>query len=169
MLRNSLEGVDRDLLRNAVAAGLRNQDGRARGTIGGIYKHLSYEEIKPLLPAIRDAIAKPAPSGIMFASGVRLSGVEILAKHRIREGIPLCLEIMEIDKWGKQDRISRCLKALQTYGSAAKPTLPQLRQLEKDLTAHREAKSLAAEISRLQSLITEIENSTETVDLRSIN
>ncbi|MFZ9935604.1 MAG: DUF6288 domain-containing protein, partial [Luteolibacter sp.] len=35
MLRISLAGVDRKLLANAVAAGLRNQDGRSRGTIGG--------------------------------------------------------------------------------------------------------------------------------------
>ena len=37
MLRNSLDGVDRKLLAEAVAAGLRNEDGRSRGAIGGIY------------------------------------------------------------------------------------------------------------------------------------
>ena len=100
----------------AVAAGLQNQDGRARGTVGGIYQQLSYEEIKPLLPAIHEAIVTPAPSGIMFASGIRLAGIELLAKHRIKEGMPLCIEVMEIDKWGKRDRISRCLKTLATYG-----------------------------------------------------
>ena len=51
MLGKSLDGVDRDQLRKAVAAGLKNQDGRSRGTIGGIYQQLSHEEIKPLLPA----------------------------------------------------------------------------------------------------------------------
>ncbi len=101
MLKRSVDGVDRELLRKAVAAGLQNQDGRARGTVGGLYRKLSYDEIKPLLPAIRDAIVTPAPSGIMFASGVRIAGIELLAEHRIREGMPLCLEVMEIDKWGK--------------------------------------------------------------------
>jgi hypothetical protein len=168
MLKNSLEGVDRDLLREAVAAGLKNQDGRSRGSVGGIYQQLTYEEIKPLLPAIHEAIVVPAPSGIMFASGIRLQGIELLAKHRIREGMPLCIEIMEIDKWGKKDRITRCLKTLQTYGVAAKPILPQLRQLERDLLAHREARMLEPVIEQTQTLIKEIENATGTVQLRSM-
>jgi hypothetical protein len=91
MLKKSLDGVDLDLLRKAVAAGLQNQDGRARGEIGHIYQQLSYEELKPLLPAIHEAIVKPSPSGIMFADGIRLSGLELLATHRIREGMELCL------------------------------------------------------------------------------
>ena len=146
MLKKSLDGVDRDLLRKAVGAGLQNQDGRARGSIGGIYQQLSYEEIKPLLPAIHEAIVTPAPSGIMFADGIRLAGIELLAKHRIKEGMPLCIEIMDIQKWGKRSRISRCLKTLANYGAAAKPMLPQLRQLEKDLLAHREARNLQPQI-----------------------
>ncbi|NQU21773.1 MAG: HEAT repeat domain-containing protein, partial [Candidatus Nealsonbacteria bacterium] len=169
MLKNSLEGVDRDLLRDAVRAGLRNQDGRSRGTVGGIYQQLTYEEIKPLLPAIHEAIVVPAPSGIMFASGVRLRGIAILAKHRIREGMPLCIQIMEIDKWGKKSRIAQCLKILGTYGAAAKPVLSQLRQLEKDLLAHREARMLKPVIEQAQALIKEIENATGTVELRSMN
>lgn len=169
MLKRSLDDVDRDLLRQAVAAGLQNQDGRARGTLGGVYKHLSYQEIEPLLPAIVEAVEEPAPSGIMFASGIRLAGVDVLASHHIKEGLPLCLEVMEIDKWGKRDRIKHCLAALAKYGPAAKPLLPQLRQLEKDLLTHREAKSLQPEIEQLRSLVKEIESSPGTVQLRTIH
>lgn len=168
MLKRSLDGVDRDLLRKAVVAGLQNQDGRARGEIGGVYQQLSYEDIKPLLPAIREAIVTQAPSGEMFASGIRLSGVELLAKHRIREGMTLCLQVMEIDKWGKKDRIGRCLKIMAMYGGAAKPMLPQLRQLEKDFLAHPEAKSLVAFQPTLQKLIKDIETATGTMELRSL-
>ncbi len=168
MLKNSLEGVDRDLLREAVVAGLQNQDGRSRGTVGRVYQQLAYEEIKPLLPAIHEAIVVSAPSGIMFASGVRLQGIAILAKHRIREGMPLCIQIMEINKWGKKSRITQCLKTLGTYGAAAKPVLPQLRQLEKDLLAHKEARMLKPVIEQTQTLIREIENATGSVELRSI-
>ncbi len=168
MLKRSLDGVDRDLLRKAVVAGLQNQDGRARGEIGGIYQQLSYEDIKPLLPAIREAIVTQAPSGEMFASGIRLSGVELLAKHRIREGMTLCLQVMEIDKWGKKDRIGRCLKIMAMYGGAAKPMLPQLRQLEKDFLAHPEAKSLVAFQPMLQKLIKDIETAAGTMELRSL-
>jgi hypothetical protein len=169
MLRNSLDKVDRDLLRQAIVAGLKNEDGRARGEVGRIYSKLTYEEIKPILPAIHEAIAKPSPSGIMFASGVRLSGLELLATHRIQEGMPLCFEVMQIDKWGKAARISRCLNALKKYGSAAKPMLPKLRQLEKDLLVHREKRNLQKHIETLQKMIAEIEGSTEAAELRSIS
>ncbi|MFC1806339.1 acetylesterase, partial [Planctomycetota bacterium] len=169
MLKNSLEGVDRDLLRDAVVAGLQNQDGRSRGTVGRIYQQLTYEEIKPLLPAIHKAIVVPAPSGIMFASGVRLQGIAILAKHRIREGMPLCFQVMEIHKWGKKSRITQCLETLGTYRAAAKAVLPQLRQLERDLRAHREARMLKPVIEQAQALIKEIETAAGTVELRSLD
>jgi hypothetical protein len=169
LISRSLEGVDRELLVHAVQAGLRNEDGRARGALGSVYENLTYDEIKPLLPAIHDAIVTPAPSGIMFASGIRLSGVELLAKHRIREGLPLCIQIMEIDKWGKKDRITRCLTTLATYGAAAKAVLPELRQLAQDLLDHREARMLEPVTQQTQTLIEEIENASGTVELRGID
>ncbi|TWT79145.1 hypothetical protein CA13_05430 [Planctomycetes bacterium CA13] len=168
LIGRSLEGVDRELLLRAVRVGLQNEDGRARGSLGSVYQILTYEEIKPLLPAIHQAIVEPAPSGIMFASQIRLSGVELLAKHRIREGMPLCIEIMEIDKWGKKTRITQCLKTLETYGAAAKPVLPKLRQLEKDLRAHPEPQMMAPIIKQIRDLTEEIENGTESVELRSL-
>jgi hypothetical protein len=161
MLKKSLDGVDHDLLRMAVTAGLQNQDGRARGNIANIYQQLDYEEVKPLLPAIHQAIVKPSPSGIMFADGIRLSGLELLAKHRIREGMALCLDIMDIERWGKKNRIDRCLKTLATYGGSAKPLLPRLRQLEQDLVNHSEARGLQPSIDQLRKLIANIESATD--------
>ncbi|MFK8114384.1 MAG: DUF6288 domain-containing protein [Rubripirellula sp.] len=169
LISKSLDGVDRELLLNAVRVGLQNEDGRARGSLGSVYENLSYEEIKPLLPAIHQAIVEPAPSGIMFASGIRLSGVAVLAKHRIREGMPLCIQIMEIEKWGKKDRVAKCLKTLETYGTAAKEVLPDLRQLEKDLRNHSEARMLAPLAKQVQTMIEEIGSANDTIPLRSIN
>lgn len=169
LISKSLEGVDRELLLSAVRIGLQNEDGRARGSIGSVYENLSYEEIKPLLPAIHQAIVEPAPSGIMFASGIRLSGVAVLAKHKIREGMPLCIEIMDIEKWGKKDRVAKCLKTLESYGAAAKDVLPDLRQLEKDLRNHSEARMLAPLAKQVQTMIEKIGNANDTVQLRSIN
>jgi hypothetical protein len=164
MLKKSLDGVDQALLRKAVVAGLQNQDGRARGEIGGIYQQLSYEQIRPLLPAIRQAIFEAAPSGEMFAAGIRLAGLDILAKHRIREGMELCFTVMELDQWGKGNRVPRCLKALGAYGAAAKPMLPRLRQLEKDMPAN----GMTKEVPLVTALIKEIETATGTVELRSL-
>ena len=166
MLKNSLGGVDKNLLRKAVTAGLQNQDGRARGAIGGIYQQLSYEEIKPLLPTIRESIVTPAPSGEMFAAGIRLAGLDIFAKHHIKEGMELCFVVMEIDKWGKGDRVPKCLKALATYGAAAKPMLPRLHQLEKDMPGQGMKED---DVAQVTALIKTIENAAGTVELRSLN
>ncbi len=133
MLGRSLDGVDRDALFAAVESGLCNEDGRARGSFKSVFLNLEYEEIKPLLPAIYKAVKEPAPSGIMFADGIRLAGLEILAKHHIIEGIPLCISLIDIERWGFKDRISRCLNSLKTYGGSAKSELVELKQLETTL------------------------------------
>jgi hypothetical protein len=133
LLGRSLEGVDREALYAAVRAGLLNEDGRARGSLGSVYRNLPREEIAPLLPAIHAAVVEPAPSGIMFADGIRTSGLEVLAQHRIAEGLPLCIDLVEPSRWGLDGRIGRCLAALRAYGGAARSELPRLRALEQEL------------------------------------
>jgi len=159
MLRHSLDQVDPVALQTAVRAGLSNQDGRARGTLATVYRNLSYQEIKPLLPAIHDAIVNPAPSGIMFADGIRLAGIELFAQHRIEEGMSLCLDIIDIHRWGAKNRIQKCLQTLSQYGGAAKPLLPRLRQLEKELQAAEKTRNWPAQLEQLQRVITTIETS----------
>lgn len=168
ILKRSIEGVDLALLRKAIAAGLQNQDGRSRSSVGQVYQHLTYEQIKPLLPAIYEAVKTPAPSGIMFASGVRLAGLDLLAKHRIEEGMALCLDVMEIENWGKGSRVPRCVKALASYRAASRPLLPQMKARLAEMEAHREQKNLAESISMLRRLISEVEASDEEVPLRSL-
>ena len=105
MLSRSLDGVDRELLYQAVRAGLKNEDGRARGTIGSVYRNLSAEEIKPLLPAILQAVVEPAPSGEMFADEIRVEGLRVLAEHRVEEGINACVTYTrDQNPWESQNR-----------------------------------------------------------------
>jgi len=168
LIADSLDSVDRDRLYAAVERLLQNDDGRARGTMGSVYRNLGYEEVKALLPAIHRAIVEPAPSGVMFASGIRLRGLELLAKHRIREGMPLCIRVMDIDKWGKRSRISACLKILGSYGGAARSVLPELKALEKKLLAHWEAKGLKPQIDLLRKTMANIEADKNPPEVRSL-
>lgn len=160
LFARSIDGVDREKLYAAVQRLLKNDDGRARGTIPSVYKQLSYEEITPLLPAIYESIWEQAPSGEMFASGVRLKGLELFAHHRIAEGMPLCIHVMDIHKWGKHKRIPAALDILETYGAAAKAVLPELRDLQKRLRAHRE-KGMDAHADRVATLIAKLESADE--------
>jgi len=169
MLRKSIDGVDRVQLRTAVAAGLKNQDGRARAQAHFAFDQLSYDELKPLLPAVHEAIVKPAPSGIMFAGSIRIAGVKLLAKHRIKEGMDLAIDVMDIYNWGKDYRIGECLKIIDQYGGAAKAILPRLRKLETDLKAIGPTPTLKLHIVTLGKLIEKIESSKDTIELRSIH
>jgi hypothetical protein len=165
MLKNSLEGVNRKLLLRAIRAGLENPDGRARGEIGKVYDQLTFREIRPLLPAIRASIAERAPSGVMFADGIRIAGLKLLAKHRIREGLALCLELMKEDRWGRHHRIKAGMDVLAQYGGAAKSMLPELRAYEKTLRKDFGREKLA---KRFQDLIKKIKNAGSGPDLRSM-
>jgi hypothetical protein len=162
LVARDLEGVDLDLLYPAARIMLRNDDGRARSAVGSIYKNLTIEQLGPILPDILHAIEVPSPSGIMFSSGIRLQGLDLLAKNRIKEGLPMCLKTMEIHKWGKKSRVSSCLKTLRGYGpAAAKTILPELRDLEKDMLKHSEAKSVLKDaVQQIRAIIQEAEKNT---------
>ena len=98
----------------------------------------------------------------MFSSGIRLQGLDLLAKHKIKEGLPMCLKTMEIHKWGKKNRVNSCLKTLRSYGpAAAKTILPELRQLEEDMLDHSEAKSVLKDaVTQIREIIEEAEKAT---------
>ena len=172
MLKNSLEGVDRALLNKAIAAGLRNEDGRARSSVASTYKLLSFEEIQPLLPAILDAAAKPAPSGEMFSDGIRLAGLEILATHHVAEGIPACtFYLLNQNIWASQIRTPEILKILVSYGAHAKAAIPELKQAaemfdkgEKGFPQHMTVQKAAD----VRKAIAEIEAATDKPELRKI-
>ncbi len=130
MLNRSLEGVDREALYQAVRAGLKNQDGRARGSIGSVYRHLSAEEIQPLLPAIYQAIMEPAPSGEMFADSIRVEGLRLLARHRIAEGISACVQYTrDQNPWASEHRTPELMEILLSYGTHAKSVIPELTKI----------------------------------------
>ncbi len=172
MLNRSLDGVDRKALYRAVQAGLQNQDGRARGSIGSVYRNLSAEEIRPLLPAIHQAILEPAPSGEMFADNIRVEGLRLLAKHHIQEGISACVNYTrDQNPWASQKRTPELMKILLSYGTHAKSVIPELTRLadyfekdEKDFP--KNLMLMKAECVR--ETIREIEASTESPELISL-
>ena len=130
MLGPALKDVDRDLLFKAVRAGLQNEDGRARGSIASVYQMLSYDEIKPLLPAILDAVRNPAPSGIMFADQIRKEGLKVLASHHVEEGMPACVEYIKTqNRWGSEKRAAELMAILIQYGANARAYIPELEKI----------------------------------------
>ncbi|WP_395718968.1 DUF6288 domain-containing protein [Prosthecobacter sp.] len=130
MLSRSLAGVDREALYKAVKAGLNNQDGRARGAIGSVYRNLSTDEIQSLLPAILQAIEQPAPSGEMFADTIRVEGLRVLAQHHVQEGMDALMKYTrDQNPWASQNRTPELMKILLAYGTHAKALIPELEKI----------------------------------------
>ena len=169
MLGRSLDGVDRSALYKAVQAGLKNQDGRARSSIGSVYRNLSLDEIKPLLPAIHEAIVKPAPSNEMFADEIRVEGLRVLAQHHIEEGMTALTKYThEQNPWASERRTPEIMKMLLNYGSQAKAVIPELEKIA-HYFEHEEPdfpKKLGLQkATSLRDTIKAIEASTETPTL----
>jgi hypothetical protein len=173
MLAGSLDGVDREALYQAVQAGLANEDGRARGSLSSVYRNLSAQEIKPLLPAIYQAITEPAPSGEMFADGIRVEGLRLFAKHRIAEGIQACVRYArQQNPWESQLRTPELMEILRSYGTHAKAVIPQLTELANYF--ENEEPDFPEELMKqkaksVRDTIRAIEASTDTPELISIN
>jgi hypothetical protein len=172
MLGRSLDGVDRPALYKAVRAGLKNQDGRARGSVGSVYRHLSLDEIKPLLPAIHEAIVEPAPSGEMFADEIRIEGLRVMAEHHIEEGmVALAKYTRDQNPWSSENRTPEIMKILMGYGSHAKAIIPELERVAQYF--EKEEKNFPKRLglqkaNSVRDAIKAIESSTDTPSLMKL-
>jgi hypothetical protein len=159
IMTGSLDGVDRELLYPAIKSLLQNQDGRARGELSPIYGKLTDRDIAVLLPDVIQAVSKMAPSGEMFADGIRLAGLDLLSRLGIREGMALCVEVIDASRWGSGRRMPKCLEYLARYGSHAREVLPQLQEIRKTFTKPDDNSAM------LDKAIKTIESSTQTPKL----
>lgn len=160
ILADSLDGIDRDLLYPAIQMVLENDDGAARGSLGRMYGKLTDRDIVALMPAIIQAIDQLAPSNEMFGDGIRLAGLDLVSRLHIREGMPLCLSVIELDRWGSGKRMPKCLEALSRYGVHAKEFLPQLEEMRRALGPVRPGREPSKTVKLLDKTFAEIKAST---------
>ncbi|MCX7046916.1 MAG: DUF6288 domain-containing protein [Candidatus Sumerlaeota bacterium] len=171
ILADSLEGVDRTLLYPAIKDMQKNEDGRIRGLVAPAYKMFSPQDAAALMPDIVAAIRKTAPSGEMFAYGIRFAGLDLLARFRIREGMPMCVDIMNEFRWGRD--MQRCIKALAPYSGAAREFVPQIREVRQKMAAldknwEKKDDDRKKDILALDKLIATIEADRKPPALRSM-
>jgi hypothetical protein len=169
ILADSIDGVDRTPFYAAIRTLLKNEDGRIRGLLSRLYAKLEPPDIAALLPDIVQAVRTPAPSGEMFADGIRLAGLDLLARLRIREGMDLAVELMEPDRWGQGNRLPRCVAALARYGGNAKAHLPRLREVrEAIIKKDRQEREKNASAVAIEKCIAAIEGDASPPALRSV-
>lgn len=96
-----IETLDRSLLIPAVKSLLTNPNGGARSTTSNIYSHLKEEDLEEIYGDIYRAAKYKAPSGVMFSGGVRHNGMLLLSNKRFQEALPLALDYLYQEGWGK--------------------------------------------------------------------
>lgn len=166
ILADSLDGVDRALFYPAVRTLLQNEDSVARGAVRKTFDHLTDSDIVTLLPDITNAIEHLAPSDEMFGDEIRLAGLDLLSRLHIREGMTLCVSILEPERWGEKNRAKGCLSALLRYGAHAKALLPKLQEARTYLVKVK--KVSADNLAEFDKEVAAIESSTATPTLVSL-
>jgi HEAT repeat protein len=166
ILAESLVGVDRKLLYPAIKSLLHNEDSVARSSVRTVFNDLDDTDLAQLLPAIAEAIAGLAPSNEMFGDGIRLAGLDLLSRLHIRDGLPLCVTVIEPGRWGLYQRVNKIAEYLPRYGALGKTVLPQLREIRAQLAAAGKAKS--EQTAQVDKIIAAIESSTATPTLVSL-
>ncbi len=168
ILAESVEGVDRHLLYPAVQSLLQNEDSVARASVRKVFAGLTDRDLVELLPAITQAIERLAPSNEMFGDGIRLAGLDLLSRLHIREGMALCVSVMEPARWGAGNRVKSCLDYLRRYGTHAKAVLPQVREIRAQLVTAADRKAKSEQVDQLDACIAAIESSTDTPTVLSL-
>jgi hypothetical protein len=129
LLGDSVKGVDRELLYPVIRRLMASDDGQTTTCMLSIFKTLSAEELKGLLPEILKVAANTPPSGEMFAHGIREEAFRFMAANKIPEGLPAIIEYAKTENgWGHKTK--EILPLLKQYGSAAHGILPQLKALQ---------------------------------------
>ena len=108
-------------------------------------------------------------SGIMFADGIRMSGLKLLTKYRISEGIELLADYSRNQKpHASEKRIVTVMAMLRTYGTHGRRVIPRLEAVARYFET--EEKDFPRRLSLgkakvVRETIAAIESATETPEL----
>ena len=174
---HGLPDEHRHLLIPLVKEILTNENGRVRGVMAKwVYPKLTESERAQLWGYIYKASHRIAPSGIMFASGVRTVGLTLMSEHGVSEGLDLAAWYLRYQKGhGSHQRIPNALKAIEGYGVHAKRIIPMLKShiahWEENVRNPNDLKNPNHPANRTKKLILNLEKKTaqETKDLLSIS
>ena len=169
ILHHSLTDIDRRFLIPAMESLLQNDDALARYGLAPYLSQLTDRDLAVLLPEIVKAVETMAPSDEMFGDGIRLAGLDLLSRLHIREGMPLCVSVMEVDRWNGGERAPKCLEYLNRYGKHAKAVVPRLREIRSKLVDPKQADRWNEMVKLIEKSIAQIESNTNSpalVDLK---
>ena len=148
---NPLQDVDRNLLYASVTKLLKEPSGRVRGCGAYALKFFTREDLAAMAGPIYNAVKTPAPNYAMFDDDPRQHGLDLMARLRIEEGISLCFETLEPNRWGQGVRLPHRFRTLQEYGGAARSMLPRLKELRWTVKAGENRQFLEDAVRAIES------------------
>jgi len=176
LMRNSVQGIDTNLLYPAIQAVSRNADGMARMHLRNTFeKQLTAEDVQALGPDILAAVLTPCPADTMFGNEIRMGGFKALTRYHFKEGIEAGVVFAKTQGGhGSESRTGEIMKEITSYGAAAREALPGLKELIVDLNEQcRKGEFPAGELNErrvhaVEEAIKAIEAATEQPELRTL-
>ena len=162
---HGIEGISDEILIPAIQALLTVDDGRSRSLVSSVYKKLNTVQIKKLWKDIYISTRDISPSGIMFADGVRYSGLKLMQEKNILEGVEMTISYMSEKRWGAGYRESQGIEILGAYGPVAKKGLENLYKIKEKWSTNETR--YEDQLIKLNKAISNIENG-KNIDLISI-
>jgi HEAT repeat protein len=176
LLRNSIKGQDPELLYPAIRAIARNADGMARATLTRtLTEHLTLEDVRILAPDILEAVRTRCPADTMFGNEIRMAGFRALAKYQFKEAIEAGVLLAKTQGGhGSESRTGEIMKAILPYGTAARESIPALKELIGEFNAQCERGEFPGgslnnrRVNAVKDAITTIEAATSQPEMRSV-
>jgi HEAT repeat protein len=175
-LSAALKDADPKLLFPAIRSVANNPDGMARATLRDLLENrLTVEDVQALAPEIFAAVKTRCPADTMFGNEIRMGGFKALTKYHFKEGIETAVIFAKTQGGhGSENRTGEIMQALATYGSAARETIPALKELIADFNAQVERDEFPGgelnnrRVKAVEDAIQAIEAAKDQPQLRSI-
>jgi hypothetical protein len=174
-LREALNQVEPKLRFAAIRSVSTNPDGMARATLESCFQNdLSQDDVIALAPVILAAVESPSPADTMFNNVIRMAGLKALAKYHFKEGMAAAVGLARTQGGhGSETRTGEIMKIIISYGAAAKPQIPALKELIVMFDQETAAGAFPSGLNKdrtgaVEDAIRAIESATTQPELRSI-
>ena len=127
--KDSFTAIPKEQIYPVIKMVAVNPDSAARGCLKSAYANFTLEDMQALAPEVVTSINEMATANAMFSKGIRLAGIQAMARLKIEEGIPLTIMMMNLPDWGKAYIRAESLKVLKEYRGAAKSVVPNLKKI----------------------------------------
>ena len=130
-LTDALKQADPKLVLSALRIGAKTASTRDRGLMSEFFENrLGVEDIKVLMPDILEAIKTPGPADTMFSNEIRIGCLKALVKYHFQEGMAASVLLAKTQGGHSSEwRTGEIMQLLVSYGSAARETIPGLKEL----------------------------------------